>query len=140
MSLASRLLRRTGKGIAIASVIGLLLLLLTWQLVRAWWLHGYSQGTRTGILRKISYRGSPLCKYWSGELAVSGSSATAPEIWYFTVEGPADANPTVQAIQKVEASSPGKEITLSYREDRGRWWSCTPTDNFVTGVVSPATK
>lgn len=140
MSIASRLLPSTKKGIAISAVFGLLVLIGAWQALRAWWYHGYSQGTRTGILRKISYRGSPVCKYWSGELAVSGSSATNPEIWYFTVEGPSEGNGTVQAIQKAEATSPGRELTLSYREDRGRWWSCIPTDYFVTGVVSGASK
>jgi hypothetical protein len=134
MSVASRLVPRSVKGILITLVLVLVLGILAWQGLRAWWLHGYSQGTRTGLVRKFSYKGSPLCKYWSGELALQGSSMTNPEVWEFTVDGPSsDSNPIVQAIQKAEAS--GKPATLRYRQDKGKWWACAPTEYYVTGVV-----
>src|SRR5690349_6441625 len=104
MSVASRLLPRTAKGIGVALVLLVLFGVGAWQGLRLWWYHGFSRGERTGILRKFSYKGSPLCKYWSGEMALVTPTAMGnQEIWEFTVDGPRDNNPLVAAIQKAEA-------------------------------------
>lgn len=136
MSLASRLRPASVRGKALAVLAGLLLLTAVWQLLRAWWYHGYARGTRSGVLRSFAYTGSPLCRFWSGELLLTGSNPTRPEVWKFAVEGPPEGNPTALAIQQAEARAPGRPLTLIYRQDKGRWWSCIPTEYFVTGVFS----
>ena len=39
------------------------------------------------------------------------------------------------AIQKAEASS--GRVTLQYRQDKGRWYSCSPSEYYVTALVAP---
>ena len=104
--------------------------------VRWWWYRGYSRGSRTGILRKLSVKGSPLCKYLSGEMALIGSPmGQAPVIWEFTVDDDSDTNPIVVKLHAAERAA--KEVTVDYRQDldnKGKLWSCAQTDYYVTGV------
>lgn len=135
MPLLARLVPRSPRGILFSLFFFLFLGVLGYAFLPAAWYHGYSKGTRTGLLRKFSYKGSPVCRYWSGELALSGTTQLiAAEIWEFTVDGPrSESNPIVQALQKAEAA--GRPITLRYRQDKRRWWSCAPSEYYVTGVV-----
>ncbi|MSP59661.1 MAG: hypothetical protein EXR72_04845 [Myxococcales bacterium] len=116
----------------ILSAVGLFALLFAWQGGRAWWNHGYSRGTRTGVIRKISVKGSPLCKYLEGEMVLIGSQAGVAEIWTFTVDNDAPEMPVVKALHEGEKAA--KQITLAYRQDKGKWWACAPTEYYVTGV------
>lgn len=134
MAIASRLVPRSGKGIVLTSIFGLLFLFVAWQALAAWWQHGYSVGTRTGRVSKFSYKGSPLCRYWSGDLLISVGNAPA-EVWKFTTDTRDENDPLIKAIQTAESSG-GDRTTLHYREDRGRWWSCAKgeTKSYITGV------
>ena len=120
------------KPLLILIPVGLLALVTAWQGIRYWWLHGYSVGTRTGVLRKISTKGSPLCKYVAGEMALVGSNPMAPEIWHFTVDEEDPNGMTMKAL--AEAEKGAKPVTLSYRQDKGKWWACADTEYSVTGV------
>lgn len=138
MPILSRLSTRTK---VLLGLFAALSLVAFYQLAKAWWLHGYSQGTRSGVIRRISYKGSPLCKYWLGEMVVTAtafngvqtSTATAPEIWEFSVQAPSEKDPLILQLQDAEKS--GQRATVSYRQDKGRWWDCTPTEFFVTGIA-----
>ena len=121
--------------IAILAPIGLVLLIAAWQGLRYWWYHGYSRGTRTGLLRKLSVKGSPMCKYLSGEMVLIGSGVAPnqpPEIWTFTVDNDREDAPVVKALHAAERSA--KEVTVEYRQDKGKWWACADTEYYVTGV------
>ncbi|HZS41760.1 MAG TPA: hypothetical protein VFF06_33255 [Polyangia bacterium] len=121
------------KKIAILVLSGVLLLLVGWQGMRFWWRHGYSVGMRSGVIRKISVKGTPACKYLTGELALQGAPAgTAPEIWEFSVDNDKDSNPLVQQLHEAERN--GTRVTLDYRQDRKMWWQCTPTEYYVTAI------
>lgn len=118
--------------IALLVPIGIALLLVGWQVVRGWWLHGYSVGSRTGVLRKLSKKGSPLCKYMSGEMVMVGSAIQSPEAWEFTLD---DENPAGTVMKTLEAAvRTAKPVTVRYRQDKGKWWACAPTEYFVTSV------
>ena len=63
------------------------------EALRVWWFRGYSRGTRTGIIRKISYKGPPYCKYMAGEMALQGTLPGQPvEIWEFSVDNESPSN------------------------------------------------
>ena len=104
--------------------------------LRWWWYRGYSKGSRTGIIRKLSTKGSPICKYLSGEMALIGSQGgQAPTIWEFTVDDDSPNNPIVMKLH--EAAKLAKEVTVDYRQDfanKGKLWVCAPTDYYVVGV------
>ena len=136
MSIAARLVPRSPKAIAFSSLFGVLFLLGAWQGGRAWWNHGYSKGQRTGVIRKFSYRGSPVCKYWLGELALAGSSWSNPEIWQFTTDSADEGNAIVKEILQAERAQ--RPVTLRYRQDRAKWWACAKgeTEYYVTGVAT----
>lgn len=101
--------------------------------LRWWWYRGYSRGTRSGIVRKLSYKGSPVCKYYSGEMVLAGSTPMNPQVWEFAVEDP--DGPVVRQLQ--EAERRGRRVTLEYRQDlgnKGKLWNCSPTDYYITNV------
>ena len=104
--------------------------------IRYWWYRGYSRGTRTGVIRKLSVKGSPLCRYFSGEMALIGTQAAGqPQIWEFSVDDDRDANPIVQKLHAAERT--GKDVTVEYRQDlgnKGKLWNCSPTEYYVTSV------
>ena len=77
----------------------------------------YSDGTRTGLLRKLSHKGY-VFKTWEGELQMSAvmvpndgtNSVAGGNVWSFSVND----NDAVKALQ--EAESTGKRVTLHYTE------------------------
>jgi hypothetical protein len=111
------------------SVVGLV---AGWQYLSWWMKVGYSIGTRTGIVRKISVKGPPYCKYLAGEMALQGSFGQPAEIWEFSIEDHRDENPLVKELH--EAEKDGKRITLKYRQDAKIWWRCNPAEYYITAV------
>ncbi len=121
------------KKILVLAPTALVLLLGGWQGLRFWWNYGYSRGSRTGVIRKMSVKGSPMCKYLMGEMVTIGTNPTQqPEVWEFTVDNKDPANPIVQKLHEAEKSA--KPVTLDYRQDLGKWWACAPTEYYVVGV------
>ena len=117
-------------GLALFAVVALL---AAWQGVRFWWYHGYSTGERTGTVRKLSVKGTPLCKYAEGELALSGGQmGQSVDVFTFSVDDHSDANPTMKALREAERS--GARVSLHYRQDLKSWWRCTPHEYFITAV------
>jgi hypothetical protein len=114
--------------------VAVLLLLVGWQLVRAWWYHGVSAGTRSGIVRKLAKKGSPLCRYWMGELVITNTTVigAVPEVWEFNVDAKSDNDPLIGSLQRAEAS--GDRTTLRYRQDKGKWWACSNIEYYVTDL------
>jgi hypothetical protein len=113
--------------------VGVVGLLAGWQYIRYWWFHGYSIGERTGVIRKMSVKGTPLCKYLEGELALSGSQAGQQvETWVFSIDDHKDSNPVMKDLH--EAERDGLRVTLHYRQDLKSWYRCTPEEYFVTSV------
>jgi hypothetical protein len=111
----------------------LILLVALVEVARVWWYRGYSIGTRTGTIRKVSVKGPPYCKYLSGELALQGSlPGQQVEIFEFSVDDDHDTNPLVQQLQAAEKSS--DRVTLHYRQDLHSLFRCTPSEYFITGV------
>ena len=117
-------------GLAVFAILGVL---AAWQGFRYWWYHGYSMGERTGVVRKLAVKGTPLCKYAEGELALTGSQqGQNVELWTFSVDHHADSDPIMKQIREAERN--GTRVTLKYRQDLKSWWRCTPEEYFVTAV------
>ena len=117
----------------ILALLVLVMLVGAWQSLSYWWRYGYSRGTRTGVLRKISVKGSPVCKYLEGELALQGTAPGQPaEIFEFSVDDKSETNPIVQQLHEAERS--GARVTLEYRKDHKIWWRCNQSEYFVTRV------
>src|SRR5260221_14095166 len=117
----------------ILGVLAALGLVALWQGGSYWYKKGYSRGSRTGVIRKISVKGPPYCKYLSGEMAVIGSAPGQPaEIWEFSVDHKGEANPVVQSLHVAERT--GKTVTLAYRQDLKMWWRCNPAEYFITAI------
>lgn len=117
-------------GLAVFAVVALL---AAWQGLRFWWYHGYSTGERTGIVRKLSVKGTPLCKYAEGELALTGAQpGQNVEIFTFSIDHHSDADPILKQLREVERSN--ARVTLRYRQDLKSWWRCNPNEYFITGV------
>lgn len=127
---------RIPRAARIPMAIGVILFLLVgWQYIVYFFNYGYGTGTRTGIIRKISVKGPPYCKYMAGELALQGGNmGLQTDIFVFSVDDHSDGNPLVQQLQ--EAQRAGTRVTLAYREDHHLWWRCTPDEylHFVTKV------
>jgi hypothetical protein len=120
------------RGKLILSGVVLFGLLAAWQGFRYWWYHGYSIGERTGIVRKISVKGSPVCKYMEGEMALTGSGMATPEIWTFSIDNYSDTNPLMKQLHDGERD--GSRLTLHYRQDLRSWYRCNPNEYFITQV------
>ena len=121
---------RGKKAILILLPFAALLLFAGYEGFRVWWNRGYSVGSRTGVVRKLSVKGPPYCKYLAGELVLQGAVAGQPaETWEFSVDDDAATNPLV--IQLHEAEKSGARITLDYRQDRYSLFRCTPSEYFV---------
>lgn len=109
------------------------LLVVGYEGLRVWWYRGYSKGTRTGVVRKISVKGPPYCKYLSGEMVLQGTVPGQPaETWEFSVDDDSDDNAIVKELHAAEKSS--ERITLKYRQDLHSLFRCTPSEYFVVGV------
>lgn len=101
--------------------------------LRFWWNYGYSRGARTGIIRKVSEKGPPYCKYLSAELVLQGNlPGQALEVWEFSVDDNSDKNPLVQ--QLYTAAREGSKVTIQYRQDHKSLYRCTPSEYFATGL------
>jgi hypothetical protein len=117
-------------GLAIFAVAGIL---AGWQGLRFWWYHDYSRGERTGIVRKLSVKGTPLCKYAEGELAMTGGQpGQNVDVFTFSVDDHSDGNPIMKQLRESERQS--TRVTLHYRQDLKSWWRCTPHEYFITQV------
>ena len=112
--------------------VALLVLFAGYEGIRVWWNRGFSTGTRTGIIKKISVKGPPYCKYLAGELSVQGATALAAETWEFSVDDDGDANPVVVALHAAEKK--GDRVTLGYRQDRGALFRCSDIEYYITKV------
>ena len=113
--------------------VALLMLFAGYEGIRVWWYRGYSKGARTGILRKMSEKGPPYCKYLSGELVLQGAQpGQLPEVWEFSVDDDGDKSPIVKQLHEAEKS--GDRITLNYRQDLHSLFRCTPSEYFVVSV------
>jgi hypothetical protein len=98
----------------------------------------YSSGTRTGYMRKLSYKGF-LFKTYEGELQMPGITSAADgnqmvtggNIWLFSVKRSDDE--VVKALQEAEAA--GSRVTLHYTQylKQFQWRGETPY--FVTKVT-----
>ncbi|MCS6935719.1 MAG: hypothetical protein NZM35_11325 [Chitinophagales bacterium] len=90
----------------------------------------YSEGTRAGVLTKLSKRGYIL-KTYEGELNMGGmgnipNTAPANQIWYFSVKDAAMAD----TLRQYE----GQRVVLSYEEKiKAMPWQ-GETNYFVVGV------
>jgi hypothetical protein len=112
---------------------GLVILVGAWQGLRYWWLHNYSSGSRTGVIRKVSVKGPPVCKYLSAEMVLIGSApGVAPQIWEFTVMNDSPGDPLVAKLHDAETS--GKQVTVDYQQNKARWWACAHTEYYATKV------
>src|SRR6202140_1444923 len=103
------------RGQAILGVVILLVLAVSFVMGKLWWYRGYSRGSRTGIVRKVSVKGPPYCKYLSGEMAVQGNGLAQIEIWEFSIDDDSDKNPLVKQLKDAERS--GDRVTIDYRQD-----------------------
>ena len=125
-------LARKWKWLLALTPFALILLLVAYEGLRVLYYRGYSRGSRSGVVRKLSVKGPPYCKYFSGEMQVQGTNPLAPEIWEFSVDDDADTNPVVVALH--EAEKKGTAVTLDYRQDLGALFRCTSVEYFVTKV------
>lgn len=122
--------RRVKIGLAVFAVVALV---AAWQGLRFWWYHGYSTGERTGVVRKLSVKGTPMCKYAEGELALTGSApGQNVEVFTFSTDDRSDANPIMKQLREAERT--GTRVSLHYRQDLKSWWRCTPHEYFITSV------
>lgn len=114
-------------------VLAVLAIPLGYQGVRMWWYRGYSKGTRTGVVRKLSTKGPPYCKYVSGELVLQGTQPGQPaETWEFSLDDTNEDAPLYKTLHDLEKV--GLRVTLAYRQDLGSIWRCSPSEYFVTGI------
>ena len=120
------------KKLFILSPVALIVLFALVEGTRVWWYRGYSNGSRTGVVRKVSIKGPPYCKYFSGELALQGGApGQVPEIWEFSIDGDDDEkNPVAVGLKTAEKS--GERVTLNYRQDLHSLFRCSPSEYFVT--------
>lgn len=106
------------------------------QWLRWWWNYAYSRGTRTGVLRKLSIKGSPLCKFVSGELALAGQGpGLTQDLWQFTLDDTNESNPLFVKLRTAERAA--KPVTVEYRQDRGNTAKLSQTFCPKTGEDSP---
>jgi hypothetical protein len=112
------------KRVLLVAILSPLLVFALYTVVMYNW--AYSQGDRSGILRKFSKKGW-LCKTWEGELALTSVPGVMPELWSFTVRD----DPVAVLVN----GSLGRNVVLHYREHRGLWSDCFgETSYFVDSV------
>ena len=96
----------------------------------------YSDGTRTGILRKLSHKGY-VFKTWEGELQMSAlitpaeanGSVAGGNVWEFSVK----ERVAVEKLQEAERT--GKRVTVHYVEYTKQLFWRGETKYFVDGVT-----
>jgi len=109
---------------------------LAWQTSVYAWYRGISKGERTGMIVKVSKKGTPLCRYNSIEMRVGAQPGTAvltPESLELAVD---DAYEWLLP-QLREAERNQSKITVEYRQDGKNlpWRFCIGTEYHATGVV-----
>jgi len=118
-----------------------------WKAMVYQWYRGVSIGERTGVITKISHKGSPLCRYESVEMRVgqqAGAAVMGSETWEFTID---DENAAL-IPQLEEAERKQTPITVKYRQDSRDinaqpvappnnlpWRYCVPTSYHATGIL-----
>jgi hypothetical protein len=134
--LLRRLIPKSWKWRTILGSVSIVALIVGYQLFGFWWNRGYSEGTRTGVLRKLSRKGSPVCRYWAGEMSLvqAGSTFANQETFEFTLDSTKADDPVVKKLNELMRAA--KPITVHYRQDKGRpyWWECAPTEYYVESV------
>ncbi len=102
----------------------------------------YSNGDRTGVVRKLSEKGIAF-KTWEGELLLPGASISPSDptqtsnqtlggtIWLFSVEKGDDA--VVKALKEAEAK--GSRVTLHYKQFLKQFDWRGETPYFITSVT-----
>jgi hypothetical protein len=138
-----RMLRALLKGKRSLVTLPLVALLgvFAWQALRYWYYRGYSEGTRTGIIRKVSVKGPPYCKYASIEMLVGagpGTGVQQPDKMEFSLDDDRATNPLYKRLEEAERTQ--KPVTLRYREDRNKWWACAPSYPAPSTANSEASK
>lgn len=90
----------------------------------------YSSGKRVGYVQKISRKGW-VCKTWEGELQMSNTPGSAPQLFAFSVRNDSVAHAIESAL--------GGQVELLYDEHPGVPLSCFgETPYFIVGVRSLA--
>ncbi len=113
--------------------IALILLVVAYEGLRVWWYRAYSTGSRTGVIRKVTVKGPPYCKYLSAEMVVqTGGITNAADVWEFSVDDDSPTTPVVVAL--MEAEKKGERVTVDYRQDLHSLFRCTPSEYFATKV------
>jgi hypothetical protein len=118
-------LRRHWLGVTVATVLLVpAAILFAWATITL--AYSFSDGTRAGYNQKLSRRGW-ICKTWEGELAMTTSPGTAPQIFRYTVR----SDSVARAIEALE----GRQVSLHYEQHRAVPLSCFgETEYFVTSV------
>lgn len=109
-------------------VFGALVLVAAWQYISYLWKYAYSRGTRTGVVRKMSVKGPPYCKYLEGEMTLQGAQP-GEEPWRFSIDDHSDQNPLMTLLRDNERNA--VRVTIHYREDKPIWWRCNPSAYFA---------
>ena len=119
-----------------------------WKSMVYAWYRGASHGERTGVIVKVSRKGSPLCRYESVEMRVGqqvGATVLGADLWEFTVDGAY----SWLIPQLEEAGRKQVPVTVKYRQDTfdvGNktspapnnlpWNYCVETSYHATGVIT----
>lgn len=120
-----------------AVILVILAIPFGWWGARRFYYRGYSTGSRTGVLRKLSVKGHPGCRYLAAELALQGAQpGQNVEIWEFSVDDDRPENPIVQKLKAAEKA--GNRVTVEYRQDlsnKDKLWVCEgQPEYYVTAV------
>ena len=88
------------------------------------------EGTRTGVIVKLSYKGR-FHRSWEGDLMLGG--VQSGQLWAFSLDPTDPATPSMaQALQSAELSA--SPVTLSYKQHFVGPWS-TDTNYLVRQVA-----
>lgn len=96
----------------------------------------YSEGTRTGMINKISNKGL-VWKTYEGELALEGivsdGKASTANVWQFSIErNDPRSNELVKKINQYIES--GTKVRITYQEPFATWPWRSGTDYLITDV------
>ena len=132
------LLGRWARSILVGSVIGGLLAWTTFQGIGNNIV--YSEGTRAGVVNKISRKGL-IWKKYEGQLALEGviaGQASIANVWNFSIDetGARGENPYELATELEKYMNTGQKIRVSYVEQLASWpWRSTNT--YLVQKVEP---
>jgi hypothetical protein len=125
-------LSKKAKWLVVLVPVALVLLVVAYQAGQVWWYRGYSKGSRTGVVVKVTIKGPPYCKYLEGEMKVGGAATMTPETWKFSVDDDSETNPIVIALKDAEKKQ--TPVTLDYRQDLHALYRCTDSEYFIVKV------